>query len=582
MKHNFYLRFIALTILFITQCFSLGIIQQANDDLTAAFTKNRSSPFILIHAQTIYGTFAREEEIIDRLAVEVEQKIMVQGMASSRIALELFGQPNLPFFRISSLKNPKISAHFKALEFIDFLINGLVGQFREGGYQRLDLNILNKNACRILEHIGIKSDIFIRWFCESIEQLYDEFSYFDADSSTFSRKIDKEWVREMQMQYRNGKTSSVTYKNPADKGDSVHIQILDKNDNPVALYKPTDTNGLRALGNRQSERECLTSLFAKVMGFSNVFNRVIPMRLERGELVFDPINPTGTLERFLGFTKESCLAEEEDFSELLLNACNDYSERPEKTNAKTFTVTHRDIVAMLLKVDNADHYERHVACYINKKTIDLFDLLKVFALWHLILFRDLHHGNLLLVPDFSTQTLTPVAIDAEVTWGKSGDGQYQWIYKIDQAQEPFTSEEMLTILAYAPPERIGNVFTAFSAPLRDQKSEFEKRLNTLKELFKGNKTIAEMMNEIVYGKTPAYEEDKKRFTKPYNSSFSKFFNCTWNIPRTLAALQEEKWRAEGLKIPRCMLRQDILDSMAENEEYHLPKFSLSKFYLTFE
>ena len=85
MKHNFYLRFIALTILFITQCFSLGIIQQANDDLTAAFTKNRSSPFILIHAQTIYGTFAREEEIIDRLAVEVEQKIMVQGMASSRI-----------------------------------------------------------------------------------------------------------------------------------------------------------------------------------------------------------------------------------------------------------------------------------------------------------------------------------------------------------------------------------------------------------------------------------------------------------------------------------------------------------------
>jgi hypothetical protein len=580
MSRYFYISI--LTFIFNTQCFALQTIQQANIDLITEFKKNRESTLVSSHAQVIENTFRDEEKIIDRLAKDHERKIMITAIFSSVVTRELLKQSDYPDFALLSVRNQKYTSHFKAVEALYKLTRGLAGQFREGGYQALNLSNLLPNSHKMQEWIGLTADTFLGWFCESIETLYDELSYFDHNSSSFSGKIDRNWFEGIQNQHKNNQASSFRHKHPRDKGDSIYIQILDNNGIPIAIYKPTSTNGLRSLGDRQSERECLTSLFAKVMGFSNVFNRVIPMRLKGRELIFDPINPTGTLERFLGFTKESCRVEVDDFSELLLNTCNDNSERPEKTNAKTFTLTHRDIVAMLVKEDSADHYKRHVACYTNEHIINRLDLLKVFTLWHLTLFRDLHHGNLLLVPDFSTQTLTPVAIDAEVTWGKSGEGQYPWIYKIDQAQEPFTSEDMLAILDYASPERIGNIFTAFSASLRDQKSALEKRLSALKELFKGNKTIAEMMNEIVYGKTPDYEEDKKRFTKPYNSSFSKFFNCIWNIPRTLVELQEKKWRAEGMKTPRCGLRQDILDSMAEDEEYYLPTFSLKDYYLTFE
>ena len=134
------------------------------------------------------------------------------------------------------------------------------------------------------------------------------------------------------------------------------------------------------------------------------------------------------------------------------------------------------------------------------------NLYKIIVFWYLSSFLDLHAGNLLFVPDFHQQNLTPVVIDAEYTWAQQDVSKNNpAIYQLHPAQTPVLASEMQTILNVSK-HRLLNLFNAFPSIKTGHHSQhlfapvYPTRRGHLPES-KGLKLTLDQSNEIVYDET---------------------------------------------------------------------------------
>ena len=408
-------------------------------------------------------------------------------MIIPRIISGLLTPSDYPVFLRSSLKNKQHTAHFMALEFIDELACSLSSQFREGGYNGVNLESLLSGKRQILFGlIGVEKEAFLSLFYECVGKLYPELSYFGGS-------VTEKWLESARIQYKNGKI----FKFPiVGRGkNTVYTLILDDKDIPFALYKPRESLLKKADQQRKVDSELLSSLIAKEMNFDDVVNRVIPVKCDK-ELAFSPCHYTGTIERFLGLSKDQIVGKK-NVVDLVGHVLKFSTKEIRLENNKVYEVPDLDGFKRMF----GEEYERaEVETFADKNILRPIDLYKIIVFWYSSGFLDGHGGKIIAYvnPD---QTLKLTFIDCEFTW-KDWDKTDNVrkispiVYQLDQAKRPLLPTEMLPVLNKCDEIRFKNIFKAFDLSLREKEASFFARFHRLKQLSNQTQTLRSLMHSI--------------------------------------------------------------------------------------
>ena len=335
-----YLKSLLLVFVLTLHCFAMSIIESEHAERLGKFTTNRQNSQVLTHTNAIYGVLNDENKISNRQATDAEKKTIFQSLMASEIihgGIEEAGQGSIAPFA-HDLFNQAYKDHYRIIDLVGQLSRGLIDQFKSAGYEGINVSTLSASFNDLRQFSGVATDLFMDWFYESLEQHYDEFSFFggaDVGAPSKSGKIDREWFNMVQEQYHARNTNIQTCK----KGAVSQTWILNKVGAPVAIYKPSTFNGAASF--RGMKAECLSGLLAKVMKIDDVVNRVIPVRVDGAALVFDPKAPTGTIERFLGFSDSQIPVHPSDFSGLMCHVCEWNKAKVRKEHEST--IDHRNV-----------------------------------------------------------------------------------------------------------------------------------------------------------------------------------------------------------------------------------------------
>ena len=496
-------KFILIISALVTHCFSMGIIKQEHSQRQSEFCSNRNGASILGHTQEIYKVLSDENKVSKkRSASDSEKKTIFQAIMASSIihgGIESNGQKAISAFTYS-VTDKKLSSHYQVISLADQLSRALVGQFKDGGYEGLHLNYID-GFTQLNELSGIAQDVFMDWFYESLGAHYEEFSFF-------AKNTDKQWFQRVQERFSAWSTSTQTCKN----GTISQTWILE-NGAPFAVYKSLYSNRkIPGIGNmnRDVKRECLSSIFAKVMGLDDVVNGVIPVRVSGNQLVFDPLNYTGAVERFVGFSAGQ-IPPFTSFGNLVTQICNTSkndntleggSMNNKNLNGTTYHVLHQHNIDKDLGIGIFSSAQKNILA--SSQTISLESLFKVIVFWYLSDYKDMHVGNIVFLPDFATSKFKPIVIDNECTWGRDEMAKlYPFVYNLAQAKNGAASS-MFNQLRNDR-NKLGNMFKNFSS-LKIQKDSFFVRLDNLTRICYQSRSIGNLMNAIVHPNRQSSDE----------------------------------------------------------------------------
>lgn len=504
-----YLKFILSSVILISHCFALdtitamGTIISEHKQRLTKFTINRQDDTIFDHTKKIYGVLSDESKVSKRHATIDEKKTIFQAIMATRIidgGIEENNQKVIDNYEHTVVDQALIN-HFLIIKKVDLISIDLVNRIRITGCESL------KNAIKLSyptfkknpgldELSGVSADTFMDWFYESLEQHFDELSFFggaNIGASSTSDKIDRAWFKMVQDNFSMRNVISYDDFNST-KGQAQHIWILNASGGkPVAIYKPKEI--LNTTEKRNINYEVLSGLIAKAMNIDDVVNCVIPVRVVGDQLTFDPWTPTGTIERYLGFSK-SQISDDTKFSRLIRrafefskkNTGNDHNVPEEqRLYRKTYGVLDQKVFKGMFLNENvyqslaAGTFSEDVETFSKNETINPIDLYKIIAFWYLTDYGDMHEENILFIPNFNNQILKPIVIDCEYTFG-SGDKLNKrntpQIYQLHQAKTPIAYNDMQTILGVNQ-NKFLNIFKLFGFSLLGQEKLFLERLNML-------------------------------------------------------------------------------------------------------
>ncbi len=499
------------TLLFVAtlNCFAMDTIVLEHGERHKKFTINRQDNKIFDHTQTIYNVLSDESRISKRLATDAKRKIIFQSIMATRIidgGIEENRQIVIGDFA-HTVVDQENKDHYETIKLVDKVSRTVVAQIKDAGYEGINVESLVSDFNHLRNFNDVEIDTFMDWFYESLEQHYDEFSFFGGaivGASSASGKIDREWFKKIQTQFSDKKLTTQSCKN----GKVEHTWILDTQEKPEAIYKPRLVNPKMNsnISGKHKERnvscETLSGLFAKVVNIDDVVNRTIPVRVEGDQLIFDPCKPTGTIERLIGFSESHIPSDNDDFSNLMRHVCKFYKAKGEKeiqvpliTN-DTYNILTQGSLKYMLSTEG-EYKSEDVRVLADAKTIEKTDLFKIIMFWHLSSYFDMHPSNIIFVPDFTNKTLKPMVIDCEYTWGKETlSPQNPEIYQLHQAKTFISCGEMADILP-VPQNKLLNIFKAYGPSLAKEKDLFLTRLNTLRNYCTENRTIGKLMNLIL-------------------------------------------------------------------------------------
>ena len=439
---NIFLKLTILLFAVVPYCFAMDTIAFEHSERHKKFTINRQDGKIFDHKQSIYGVLSDESRISKRHATDAERKTIFQSIMATRIidgGIEENRQKVIGNYD-HTIRDQSLSSHFLIIKKVDLLSRNLVKSFKEWGFEHLQ-TVMRCNYFKfgidpgLDELTGVSSDTFMDWFYESLEQHYDELSFFGGakvGASSASGKIDRKWFETIQKQFSAQKVSTQSLKD----GEIQHTWILNTKGKPEAVYKPRLVSQKKhshpsdKLKERNVVGETFSGLFAKVMNIDDVANRTIPVRVQGNKLVFDPCKPTGTIERLIGFSESQIPSDSDGFSNLIRHVCKFYKAKAAKekniNNGSIIQISHIEddtyniLTQGTLKymfAAEGEYKSEDVRVIADARTIRGIDLFKIIMFWHLSSYFDMHASNIIFVPDFRNKTLKPMVIDCEYTWG---------------------------------------------------------------------------------------------------------------------------------------------------------------------
>ncbi len=321
---------LSLHLLLNIQLWAMVELESEYSQRLTKFTANRANHDVYTHTTHIYQILSDETKVSNTKATTDEQRkrILLPIVASGMIHEQIenndvrrsdAGQKRIIPFTYNQ-KSTK-AGHFRVIQIADELSRKLAINYKIYGYRDL-LKDTKEKFDDLERYSSVTAKLFMDCFYEAFEQHYDEFSYFDkqdtgAPTSSIA-KINRIWFADVQQCYQ--RRSYKIHKHKTDERETEYLFIQHAPDAiPFAIYKPTKPT-VPGGTTRAIMSECLSSLFAKSAKLDDVVNRVIPVSAHGDTLVFDPVTPTGTVERFLGFS-ENQITGDSPFSRLLRNVC---------------------------------------------------------------------------------------------------------------------------------------------------------------------------------------------------------------------------------------------------------------------